>query len=138
MINLVSFVIQKLSAIPDITVRESYDTTSPVYPLITVIQMDNYEASQYTTIDNVERASVIPIQIDVYCRNMTILGMVETATGACEYYRMEADKIMQFECGMRRKAAPPIIPHHADISVMRAISRYDCYAELDTEFIYKR
>lgn len=137
MTELSAFVIEKLSAIDGVTVRTPYDTTKPEYPLITVMQMDNFEIRKYTTLDTKEQVSSIPMQLDIYCRNMQIDGNTVSAADACEYYRIESDKIMQTECGMRRIAAPPIIPHITDSTVMRAISRYGCMIDLKTQTIFK-
>lgn len=137
MINAVTFVIEKLSAL-NINVRSSYDTAVPKYPLITVMQMDNYEIAKYTTIDTKENVSAIPIQLDVYARNMTIDGEITSASDAAEHYRILADEIMQEQCGMRRTGAPPIIPHTTDSSVMRAISRYDSMYDLEHEIFHKK
>lgn len=135
MYDLTGFVIEKLSVISGLAVRGVYDTRKPVYPIATVMQMDNSEAIRYTTIDNVERVSVVPFQIDVYCRASNT-GI--SAAQEAERYRMEIDLIMQSECGMRRTSAPPIIPHAPDNTVMRAIARYDCSLQLDTGVIFKR
>lgn len=138
MIDLTEFIIEKLSAIPGVTVRGSYDTTAPQYPLITVKQMDNYELPKYTTIDSVERVSAIPIQLDTYARNMIIEGEKFPASVAASIFRQFADDIMQDECSMRRTASPETIPHTTDNTVMRAISRYDCMVYLDQNIIFKK
>lgn len=137
MFNAIDFVINKLNII-GITVRPAYDTSTPKYPMIVVTQIDNSEDIQYTTIDTLERVSIIPIQLDCYARNMKIGAIAMSASEAADYYRGLADEIMQTDCGMSRTSSPPVIPHTTDTTVMRAISRYRAQYDINNELFYKK
>jgi len=131
MLNLESDIYTYLKSLAysyDVTVRRANRKLTPVYPMITIQEIDN---STSVAIHGTEKRSNISYQIDVFAKDY----YPDSAQTVCNTLATEIDSSIQSEYGLLRKSAVNI-PDPNDDRVARTTLRYGGILDTVNEYIY--
>jgi hypothetical protein len=118
---------------PVIDIRPSYSMKKAQYPMIVVHEMDNRAA---ITLGDTERFSSLAYQIDVYCKDMVILGSPVSRNTIARSICGTVDSKMNSEYGMTRVSS--VYLGDDDDGVLRYALRYTGFLDVINGILYRR
>lgn len=117
----------------NLTIKEAYSKIPKIqYPLITIEQIDNSEARQYSS-NLGEEFSNMGFQINFYTRDISSMQ----ANEAIMIVMDKINKVLGEKLKMVRLASPVIMPLPADTTVIQCSVRYSCVFDIMRNIIYK-
>jgi len=114
---------------PGIFVSSAYEPIPPTFPVVSIIQIDNYTYRRSETIDGVEHQAVTTFEINAYS------DLVSGKKEQCKAIMSSVDALMQ-SLGFTRKGMSPREVPNADKPIYRMVARYDALAGTNGQ-IYK-
>lgn len=109
-------------------IQRGYQTTSPTFPLVTVMELEN--STHEETVDSAgEQYNNIGFEINIFSNSMT-------ASTEIEGIRKKVDDVMCGFYGMNRVTAQ-YIDNYIDQSITRYMIRYTCVIDKN-KIIYRR
>jgi DhnA family fructose-bisphosphate aldolase class Ia len=85
-----------------------------------------------------EEYSIVTYDIEIYCKQMTIDGVVTPAKKVARILAEEIDAVITSTLGLVRTLSPADAPYEVDTSVSRKILTYEGILDLTNDYIYNR
>jgi hypothetical protein len=122
-----------LSDFIGITIKEAYEKNPKIkYPMITIEEIDNSEAEQYSS-NLGEEFSNLSYQINIYSRDISSMQ----ANEAVRVLGEEVNKVLGENLKMVRLGSPAIMPLPSDNTILQYSIRYSCVFDIKRNIIYK-
>ena len=116
-----------------ITIKEAYEKNPKIkYPMITIEEIDNSEAEQYSS-NLGEEFSNLTYQINIYSRDISSMQSNE----AVRVLGKEVNKVLGDKLKMVRMGSPAIMPLPSDNTILQYSIRYSCVFDIKRNIIYK-
>lgn len=121
-------------SLDDVVIVDAFENKDPDFskPLVVVRSIRNSENDNYSTIEG-ERFSDIGFQINCYCRNQRIDGVITPAISAVSQLLIEVNESMSNAMGFARVGSPFHEPYPDDHTVMQFIARYEGILDLEED-----
>ena len=116
-----------------ITIKEAYEKNPKIkYPMITIEEIDNSEAEQYSS-NLGEEFSNLSYQINIYSRDISSMQ----ANEAVRVLGEEVNTVFGENLKMVRLGSPAIMPLPSDNTILQYSIRYSCVFDIKRNIIYK-
>lgn len=117
----------------NLTIKNAYDKLPKIdYPLITVEQIDNSEATRYSS-NLGEEFTNMGFQINFYTRDISKMQ----ANEAINIVADKINKVLGEKLKMVRQGSPVIMPLPSDTTIIQYSVRYSCVFDIIRNIIYK-
>lgn len=124
--------------IPTDNISESYPVYQPDFSQPYIIVHEIVNQADMLTYTHKEEYSIVTYDIEIYCKQMTIDGVVTPAKKVARILAEEIDTVITSTLGLVRTMSPADAPYEVDTSVSRKILTYEGILDLTNDYIYNR
>lgn len=117
-----------------LTIKEAYEQNPKInYPMITIQEIDNSEAEQYSS--NIgEEFSDVAYQINIYTRDISSMQKNEIIRKLAD----KVNNVLGVKLGMIRDGSIPPVPVPSDSTILQYSVRYTGVLDIIRDIIYKK